>query len=179
MCAEEFAMIMKDALDEFENWYATICKNKNADKDALCEAYTQAHIAFVSRIQQILGDGFFEDSDEKTKEGEALEDWLSGAFTRKIQEYANDINVQPIMVSLENYKELTMKQIRLILSAYSGKVIENDEDDDGIEGEEMEARHRVFDGTLSAIAFVKDGTLDKAAVARTFRALADFYEKEL
>lgn len=42
-----------------------------------------------------------------------------------------------------------------------------------------EARHRVFDGTISAIGFVKDGTLNKNTLVNTFRALADFYEKEL
>ena len=39
MCAEEFAMIMKDALDEFENWYANICKNKNGTFRALADFY--------------------------------------------------------------------------------------------------------------------------------------------
>ena len=179
MCPKEFAMIMKDALDEFENWYAESCSNKEADKESLQEAYTHAHIGIVARLQRMMGDGFSEDDDEKIPDGEAFESFIEKAFMRKVQEYATDIAMQPIMLSLEQHNELAMKQIRTILSAYSGKVIESDEDDDGIEGEEMEARHKVFDGTLSAIGFVKGGTLKKKAVADTFRALADFYEKEL
>ena len=178
MCPKEFAMIMKDALDEFENWYAESCSNKEADKESLQEAYTHAHIGIVARLQRMMGDGFSEDDDEKIPDGEAFESFIEKAFMRKVQEYATDIAMQPIMLSLEQHNELAMKQIRTILSAYSGKVIEGNEDD-GIEGDEAEARHRVFDGTLSAIGFVKGGTLKKKAVADTFRALADFYEKEL
>ncbi|MBQ3825118.1 MAG: hypothetical protein II811_03165 [Spirochaetaceae bacterium] len=177
MCPKEFAMILKDALDAFETWYSEGCSNKEADKDSLQEAYTHAHIGIVARLQRMMGDGFSEDDDEEIEDGEAFESFLEKAFMRKVQEYATDIAMQPIMLSLEQHNELAMKQIRAILSAYSGKVIEGDEDD-GIEGEEAEARHRVFDGTLSAIGFVKDGTLNKKAVAATFRVLADFYEKE-
>ena len=179
MCPKEFAMIFKDALDAFEIWYNESCSHKEADKDSLQEAYTHAHIGLVARLQRMMGDGFSEDDDENIPDGEAFETFLEKAFMRKVHECASDITMQPIMLSLEQYNELAMKQIRTILSAYSGKVIESDEDDDGIEGEEMEARHRVFDGTLSAIGFVKGGTLKKKAVADTFRALADFYEKEL
>lgn len=178
MCPKGFAMILKDALDAFETWYSEGCSNKEADKDSLQEAYTHAHIGIVARLQRMMGDGVTEDDDEKIEDGEAFESFLEKAFIRKVREYAEDIAMQPIMLSLEQYNELAMKQIRTILSAYSGKIIESDEDDDGVEGEEMEARHKVFDGTLSAIGFVKDGTLNKKAVAATFRALADFYEKE-
>lgn len=180
MCPKELAMIMKDAFDEFERWYSEGCSYKDVDKNALGEAYSHAHLSVVARIQQIMGDVFFEDDDEKIPDGEALQTWLAGAFMRSVQQCAHDISVQPIMVSLEQYNELTMKQIRLILSAYSGKQIEGDEDV-GIEGAgaEAEALHKVFDGTISAIGFVKDGTLNKAALVNTFHALADFYEKEL
>lgn len=170
-------MIFKDALDAFEIWYKECCSHKEADKDSLQEAYTHAHLGIVARLQKMMGDGFSEDDDENIPDGEAFETFLEKAFMRKVQEYATDIAMQPIMLSLEQHNELAMKQIRTILSAYSGKVIESDED--GIEGEEMEARHKVFDSTLSAIGFVKDGTLNKKAVSDTFRALADFYEKEL
>ena len=179
MSPKELAMITKDAIDSFESWYKDDCTNKAADREALQEAYLMAHVGVVARVQMMMGDGFYEDDDEKIPDGEALQTWLTNAFTRSIQQCAHDISVQPIMVSLKQYNELTMKQIRLILSAYSGKQIESDDDDDGVEGEEMEARHRVFDGTLSAIGFVKDGTLKKQALANTFRALADFYEKEI
>ncbi len=177
MCPKEFAMIFKDALDAFETWYNESCSHKEADKEALQEAYTHAHLGIVARLQRMMGDGFTEDDDEEIKDGEAFESFLEKAFLRKVHECASDITMQPIMLSLEQYNELAMKQIRIILSAYSGKQIESNEDDDGIEGEEMEARHKVFDGTLSAIGFVKDGTLNKKAVANTFRALADFYEE--
>ena len=179
MCPNEFMMIMKDALDEFENWYREECSHKEADKEALQEAYTHAHLGIVARLQMMLGDGFSEDDDEKIPDGEAFESFIEKAFMRKVQEYATGIAMQPIMLSIVQHNELVMKQVRTILSAYSGKVIESDEDDDGIEGAEAEARHRVFDGTLSAIGFVKDGTLNKKSVSDTFRALADFYEKEI
>ena len=177
MCPKELAMIMKDAFDEFEKWYAEGCSNKTVDKDALREAYTHSHLSVVSRIQMMMGDEFSEDNDENIADGEALQTWLAGAFERSVQQCAQDINLRPIMASLENFNELSMKQIRFILSAYSGKQIEGEEDD-GIEGEESEARHRVFDGTIAGIGFVKDGTLNKKAVANTFRALADFYEQD-
>ena len=64
------------------------------------------------------------------------------------------------------------------MSGYTGKKIESDEDDDGIEGAEADQRSIVFNNTLSAITLTKEGALNKKAVANTFRALADFYDSE-
>lgn len=118
------------------------------------------------------------DAEEEIPEGQSIEAYLSGLFDRNVYNCARSIVTKPLADSFEAYKELTMKQIRLIMSAYSGKKIENDDDDDGIEGEEDMQRHTVFDSTFSAISLVKDGVLNKAGVARAFRALADFYEQE-
>ena len=117
------------------------------------------------------------DAEEEIPEGQSIEAYLSGLFDRNVYNCARSIVTKPLADSFEAYKELTMKQIRLIMSAYSGKKIENDDDDDGIEGEEDMQRHTLFDSTFSAISLVKDGVLNKAGVARAFRALADFYER--
>ena len=86
---------------------------------------------------------------------------------------------EPLRDALENHRELAMKQIYVILESYSGKKLSGPDGDDGIEGEEAQARHFVFDGTISAISSIKKGVLKKDAVVKTFRALADFYETEL
>lgn len=178
MKAKEMEMIMQECVADFDKWYEEGCKNKVVDKEVLFDAYMDAQISLVKHIQETLCDNFFEDDGKEIKKGEGFSSWLLGAFTRRVHQCANNIIYSPMASSLENYHDLAMKQIKLILSAYSGKQIVNDDDDDGIEGEESEARHRVFDGTISAIAAVKEGILNKAALAKSFRALADFYEQE-
>lgn len=68
--------------------------------------------------------------------------------------------------------------ILTILQAYGEKELKIYDDDDGIGGEETAVRHLVFDNVLAGIGTVRNGTLNKDAVVRTFRALADFYETE-
>ena len=94
MNPKELAMIMKDSLEQFEKWYAGHPTKKASDKESLAEAYTQAQINLVAQIQQIMGDDFLIDDGKNIPEGEALQTWLTGAFTRKIQEYAHSINIQ-------------------------------------------------------------------------------------
>ncbi|MCR5725600.1 MAG: hypothetical protein K6G80_10995 [Treponema sp.] len=115
----------------------------------------------VARVSALLQDGLEEsgDDDEPARDGEGLEAYLSRQIEQKISAYANDVVYGPMVESLENYHELAMRQIRLILGSYSGKVIKSDDDDDGVEGEKSEMRHKVFDGTLAGIAACKKDTL--------------------
>ena len=92
--------------------------------------------------------------------------------------WAEQLLHEPIQETVEKYNELFMKQVYIVMSAYSGKEIKSENDDDGIYGEENECRHQVFNNTFAAISCVKNGKLNKQAVANTFRALADFYEEE-
>lgn len=179
MKPQEFYLILKDAMDSFEAWYAE--EKPEGDKETLQKLYTDVHVGLVARVSAMLQDGLEEagEDDEAVQDGEGLEAYLNRQIDRKISAYANDLVYRPMVESLENYNELAMQQIRLILSAYSGKEIKSDEDDDGITGIESEMRHKVFDGTIAGIAACKKGELSKEGLVRTFRALADFYEKEV
>lgn len=178
MTPQEFVCITRDSFAEFEKWYET--EGKNGDKEALQKAYTAAYISLMARFSKWLDDRLFGNPDEKQNipEGEAFDFYIQGAISRQVMKYARQLLHEPIQETVEKYNELFMKQVHVIMSAYSGKEIKTADDDDGIYGEENEQRHQVFDQTFAAISFVKDGKLKKQAVANTFRALADFYEQE-
>lgn len=181
MNPKEFVAITKYAMDEFEKWYELDGKNKEGSKEALKLAYLAASSSMLSKISIWVQDRLYSSDSEKDEieENQAFETYIERAIYRLASNLADDMVNAPLRESLQDYKDLVMKQIFVILESYSGKKLSGYDDDDGIEGEEAEARHLAMDGTISAISSVKKGVLNKDGVVRTFRALADFYEKEI
>ena len=178
MNPHEFACITKDAIADFEKWYEK--NGADGDREALQSAYLAAHASLIARFSKWLDDGLFANPDEPQNipEGEGFDFYIQGAISRQVMKWARQLLNEPIQETVEKYNELFTRQVYVIMSAYSGKEIKSEEDDDGIYGEENEARHQVFNDTFAAISCIKSGKLNKQAVANTFRALADFYEEE-
>ena len=177
MNPQEFVCITKDAMDAFEKLYEG--NSDKGEKEALQSAYLAASSSLMGRLTKWLDDSLYANPEEEVDipEGQALDYYIRGALYRLARNCAKEMLSEPIQETIEKYNDLFMKQIYVILSAYSGKEIKNP-DDDGIYGEESDCRHLVFDNTLAAISCVKEGKLNKQALANTFRALADFYEKD-
>lgn len=177
MNPKEFVSILVDAKNEFENWYNT--QEKDTNKEDMESAYLAAYSTILAKISLLLGDNLYSSNDEEEiPESKAFEYYIGGALSRTVKICADDLLKQPLVDCIEKYEDLAFKQIRTIMSGYTGKKIESDEDDDGIEGAEADQRSIVFNNTLSAITLTKEGALNKKAVANTFRALADFYDSE-
>ena len=168
-------------MEAFEKWYEEHGKEfSESSKKDLKNVYLEAATSLLATMSGWLHDRLLKsDEDDVMQEGAPLESYFQNAIDRLAVIYADEILKEPFRDALENHRELAMKQINVILESYSGKKLSGPDDDDGIEGEEAQARHLVFDGSLSALSSVKNGILKKDALVKTFRALADFYEKEV
>lgn len=183
MKPSEYAAIMADTFKAFESW----CEENKADsKDKkLLEAFVGGENLVLVEFGKVAGDRLYSDgdSDEKIPEGEGISTYLKNALDLYVENLSasdsedSEQNAQSLtQISFEKYQEETFKLILVLMSAYSGKEIKTMDEDDGIEGEESEMRHQIFDSFFGAIAAVKSGVMSKEKVARTCRALADFFE---
>ena len=106
-----------------QKWYEK--NGAGGDREALQSAYLAAHASLIARFSKWLDDGLFANPDEPQNipEGEGFDFYIQGAISRQVMKWARQLLNEPIQESVEKYNELFMRQVYVIMSAYSGKEI--------------------------------------------------------
>lgn len=177
MRPSEYASIIVDAQNSFKDW----CKENNADSGDknLLEAYMSGLNLALVEFGKAVGDRLYEDNaadSGKIEEGKGISTYMENCLSAYVERLSEPKGESLTQISFEKYRDETFRMILTLLSSYSGKEIKTMDEDDGVEGEESEMRHQIFDGAFGTVAAIKSGVVGKEKVARAYRALADFFE---
>ena len=185
MNPKELVAILTDASNDFDAWYQDFLKSGKAPenvesvKDCLSLAYTSAISGIMAKLTTWLEDSLYSGKDAPSiPKGEGFDEYMKGAIYRRSEKIAKGLINLPLADAIEKNEELAYKLINGILEGYSGKVLKNNDDDDGINGIENDKRMEVMTSSLAGITYVKEGILNKKGLANAFRRVADFYDEE-
>ncbi len=168
-----FASIMVTLLKSGGEWEKEYSGNSD---EKVMAAYMAGAMKVIHTFGQVTGEVLEKDDEEPDSleiDSEALETYFTNAVYNLCEWYRTKNAAE----ASDKYNVQTRQLIMELFRSYSNIPDFKEDDDDGVEGEECEGRHWIFDGVIGAIPFIKDEIVSKDGVVRGLRACADFFEK--